>query len=124
MDTDTAEESALMDLVAKGTRRALKHLNLIGTLHLDEMASWPVNSKFVVLDPWTHRDNVHRTYYPHHKEGYDETSESPIEREKVGNLDSAPKPALILKTLPLGLGTVVSVVLENNSYDVAGHSKP
>ncbi len=119
-DTDEAEKRA-KDLLAKGTRRALKHLNFAGNIHLDEAACCTVNPKLVVSDPKTPRDDVHAAYDPH-----DEGDKSPNthnERAKVGNFDPFSTPILLLKTIPLGVGAVAEVVSFNNAVSPKGCTK-
>lgn len=70
-------------------------------------------SKFVVEDPRTARDNVHRAYDP--AEDGDKPSNTPDASFEHGNDDTAAEARLILKTIPFGVGTLVTTVSDNNT---------
>lgn len=102
-DTDETECSAVVDDLTKGTRRAFKHLNFMGTIPSEDIACCSAETFMVVFDPCTPRDNVHRAYDSHDK--IDESVNTPDSVCVVGIEDCAAVPVLMLKTIPLGVGT-------------------
>lgn len=88
-----------------------------GHIHSDEITDWTVKTKIVVFDPKTPRDEVHTAYY-----SIEETTEilaSPNESKKHGMENCAPTPILISKTIPFGVGALVTV----RSADLTKHTR-